>query len=134
MSTPKISLINIIGTPPNYPSKHTLAITESGPNIHISKKVTTKTTPVIMSNNITERIPYGSTMELSHIAKINIPDLSKQARQIHIPPKMKTAPIISLGVLCDYGCTITLDKQDMSVLKNGQQIIKGARNKQTWMC
>ena len=46
---------------------------------------------------------------------------------------MKTDPIISLGVLCDYGCTITLDKQDMSVHKNGQEIIKGTRNNKTGM-
>ena len=39
--------------------------------------------------------------------------------------------MISLVVLCDDGCTITLDKQEMSVQKNGQQIIKGARNKKT---
>ena len=44
---------------------------------------------------------------------------------------MKTAPLISLGLLCDYGCTITLDKQDMSVQKNGQEIIKGTKRKQT---
>ena len=46
---------------------------------------------------------------------------------------MKTAPIISLGVLCYDGCTITLDKQDMPVQKNGQEIVKVTRNKQTEM-
>ena len=44
---------------------------------------------------------------------------------------MKTDPLISLGVLCDYGCTITLDKQDMSVHNNGQEIVKGARKNKT---
>ena len=46
---------------------------------------------------------------------------------------MKTAPLISLGLLCDYGFTRTLDKQDMSVHKNGQEIIKGTQNKKTGM-
>ena len=46
---------------------------------------------------------------------------------------MKTAPLISLGFLCDYGYTITLDNQDMPVQKNGQEIMKGTRNNQTGM-
>ena len=72
-------------------------------------------------------------MESSHIATLHLPGLSKQARQTHIIPKMKTAPLISLGVLCDYGCTITLDSQETSFQKNGQKIIKVTRNKQTGM-
>ena len=46
---------------------------------------------------------------------------------------MKTDPLIPLVVLCGDGCTITLDKQDMSVQKNVQEIIKDARNKNTGM-
>ena len=38
-----------------------------------------------------------------------------------------------MGVLCDDGCIIMLDKQDVSVQNNGQQIIKVAKNKQTGM-
>ena len=34
---------------------------------------------------------------------------------------------------CDYGCTITLDKQETSVQKNGHEIIKGTRNKKNGM-
>ena len=47
---------------------------------------------------------------------------------------MKKSPLISLGDLCDYGCTIKLDKQEMSVQKNVQEIIKGTGNKKigTW--
>ena len=41
--------------------------------------------------------------------------LINQVSQIQINPKMTTAPLISVEVLCDYGCTITLDKQEMSV-------------------
>ena len=84
-----------------------------------------------MSNEIASRIPDGSTMDSSHIAKIQLPGLRKQARRIHIYPKMKTDPLISLGVLYYYGLTITLDKQDMSFQKNGKEIIKGTRNKKT---
>ena len=89
--------------------------------------------PVIMSNKITARLPDGSTMDSSHIATLQLSGLRNQARQIHIFPKIKTAPLISLGVLCDDRFTITLDKQEMSGQKNEQEIIKGARNKKTVM-
>ena len=89
--------------------------------------------PVIMSKYITARLPNVSTMDLSHIVTPHITGLIKQARQIHSFPIIRTAPLISLGVLCDDGCTITLDKQENTDPKNGQQIIKGTRNKQTGM-
>ena len=66
------------------------------------------------------RLPDGRTMESTHTATLQLSDISKQTRQIHISPKMQTAPLISLGVLCNYGCTITLEKQEMSIHKNGE--------------
>ena len=111
ISNPIISLINCLVTPPNYPSKNTPAITDSCENIHLAKKATTKMALVIISSDITERLPYGSTMELPHILTLHIPGINKQAIQIHITPEIKTAPPISLRVLCDNGCTITIDKQ-----------------------
>ena len=68
-------------------------------------------------------------MESLHIVTLQIPSLSKQARQIQILPKMKASPLISLEVLSDDGCTFTLYKQYMLVKNNGQEIIKGTRNK-----
>ena len=44
---------------------------------------------------------------------------------------MKTETLISLGVFYDDECTIKLDKQEMSVQNNGQQILKFTRNKKT---
>ena len=86
-----------------------------------------------MENDMKSRLPYGSTMDSSHIATVQIQGLSNKVRQIHVFPKMQTAPLISLEVLCDDGCTITLDKQEMSIQKNGEEIIKGTRNKKTVM-
>ena len=90
-------------------------------------------TPVIISNDMIARMPDGITMESSHIAKLQLPGLNKQDMQIHFFPQIKTALLISLGLLCDDVSTITLDKQDMSVQNNRQEIIKGTRKKQTEM-
>ena len=45
ISTPKISLINIIGTPPNSPRKYTLEIADSGANIHPENEATSIMSP-----------------------------------------------------------------------------------------
>ena len=87
ISTPKLSFINNIGTPPNYPSKHMLEIAESGANIHLVKQATKTRTPVIMRNYTTARPQDGITMESSHIVTLKLPGLRKQARHIHISPK-----------------------------------------------
>ena len=71
-----------------------LAIADSDANIHLAKQSTTRMAPVIMSNEMTARLPDGSTMESSHIATLQIPGIIKKARQIHIFPKIKTDPLI----------------------------------------
>ena len=89
--------------------------------------------PVMMENEMKSIIQYGSTMNSTHISTLQLPGPSKQARQIQIPPKMQIAPLILLGVLCDNVCTTTLDKQEISTHKNGEETIKGTRNKKTGM-
>ena len=104
---------------------------ESGANTHRTKQDTPTMSPVIMENYMKARLTDGSTMESLHIATLNLPGLNKQARQIHILPKIQTAPLISFGVLCDYGCSITIDKQEMAIKNNGKETIKGTRNRKT---
>ena len=71
-----------------------LAIADSGANIHLEKQSKTTMAPVIMSNKMKSRLPDGITMESSHIMTLQLPGLSKQVRQIHIFPKIKTPPLI----------------------------------------
>ena len=89
--------------------------------------------PVIMSNKMISRLPDGRPGNYSHTTTLRIPGIIKQASQIHILSKTKTAPLISLGVLWDDGSTITLDKPYMSVQKNGHKIIKSTRENKNGM-
>ena len=73
--------------------------------------------PVIISNDMRSQLTDGSTMVSSHTATLQLPGLIKQASQIKIYRKMKTSPLISLGILFDDGYTITLDKQEISFQK-----------------
>ena len=102
-----------------------IAITDSGANIHPAIHATPTMSPVIMNNKMKSIIPDGSSMESTHIETLQLPGLSRIARQIHFNQKIQTDLLISLGVLCDDGCTITLDKKAMSIQNNGEEIIKG---------
>ena len=96
-----------------------LAISDSSANIYLGRKATPTMAPVIMDNELKEILPDGSTMESTHIATLQIPVQINLVRWIHIFPKMQTAPLTSLGVLCDDGCNIPLDKQAISIHNNG---------------
>ena len=78
-----------IGTPPNYPSKNRLAIVDSGTNIRLSKQDTKTMAPVIILSYMVARLTNGSTMESLHMVTIQLPCISKQARQTHILSKIK---------------------------------------------
>ena len=103
ISNPKISLMNHINTPTNPTSTNMIAIADSGANIHLARQGTPTISPVMMENEMKARLPNVSTMESTHIATLQIPGLSRIARQIHIFPKMQTSTLISLEVLCDDG-------------------------------
>ena len=111
ISNPKISFIHYIGIPHNPTSTNILAIADSDANIHLARQATPTISPVIMENEMKVRLSDGSTVESTHIATLDLPGLRKQVRHIHIFQQMQTAPLISLGVLCYDGCTITLDKK-----------------------
>ena len=110
-----------------------LEIADSGANIHLAIQDNHTMAPVIMDNEMKAILPYGSIMELTHIATLQLPVLSKLSIQIYIYLKIQTASLISLGVLCDDGCTITLDKQSMYTLNNREEIIKGTSKNKTGM-
>ena len=89
ISNSKISLINLIYTPPNPTSTNMLEISDSGANIHLSRQATPTMLPVIMDNKMKARLPDGITMESTYIATLKLPRLSKLEIQIHISQKCR---------------------------------------------
>ena len=84
------------------------------------------------------KLNYSKTIRWEHngvVIHCNTPAIrSKQASKAD-PTFSKNwdSPLISLGLLCDDGCTIKLDKKEISVQNNVQEITKGTRNKKTGM-
>ena len=80
---------------------------------------------------ITITIPDGNTMRSSHTRSLNIPDLPPEATHAHIVPELDAHSLISLGQLCDAGCTATIDKNTLDVSYNDKIVMTGHRNDTT---
>jgi hypothetical protein len=83
-------------------------------------------------NPLTVRLPNGATMESTHTASLDIPELNKYASIAHIFQGMVNHSLLSVGKLCNEGYSITF-RIDAVTIYNSQdvQILKGARDLDT---
>jgi hypothetical protein len=52
---------------------------------------------------LTVRLPNGATMESSHTAELDIPELNAAASKAHVFPGMANHSLLSVGQLCYKG-------------------------------
>ena len=74
-------------------------------------------------------LPNKATMRSTHTASINIPGLPKHARIAHIFPQLASGSLLSVGQLCDEGCTATFNKNKLYIYHKGKTILQGSRTK-----
>jgi hypothetical protein len=53
------------------------------------------------------RLPNGATMESSHTAELDIPELNAAASKAHVFPGMANHYLLSVGQLCNEGYIFT---------------------------
>jgi hypothetical protein len=75
--------------------------------------------------------PNGTLMYSTHEADLDLPNLPLAARRVHIVPALKSASLLSMGQLCDAGCTVTFDATSVTVFLDKKQILCGGRNRET---
>ena len=51
-----------------------------------------------------------ATVQASHTGQINIPSLPPEARTTHIFTELASGSLLSIGQLCDHGCSAYFDK------------------------
>jgi hypothetical protein len=73
-------------------------------------------------------MPNGRTIHLSHTCSLLLTDLLPQARQAHILPGLVHNSLISVGQLCDNGCSVTFTQDQVTVSKNGKSVMNGSRD------
>ena len=77
---------------------------------------------------ITVKLPDGTRNQNTHECYLPIPSLPNDAFIARIFPQLQTASLLSLGQLCDAGCTATLNQNELAVYLKGNKILTGSRN------
>jgi hypothetical protein len=72
-------------------------------------------------------MPNGTTIQSSHTCNLLLTDLPPQAQQVHILPVLVHSSLISVGKLCDNGCSVTFTQDQVTVSKNGKHVMYGSR-------
>jgi hypothetical protein len=81
---------------------------------------------------LTVRLPNGATMESSHTADLDIPELNATASNVHVFPGMAHHSLLSVRQLCDEGYIVTF-KQDTVTICNSEssKLLSGPRDETT---
>jgi hypothetical protein len=81
---------------------------------------------------LTVRLPNRATMESSHTAELNIPELNAAASKAHVFPGMANHSLLSVGQLCNEGYIVTFKNASVTVCNSEKfQILSGPRDLDT---
>jgi hypothetical protein len=121
----------VTNDPPTLAITSTTAIANTGSTHHfctIDARVINKRRT---SNPINIRNPNGSIMRSTHEAELDLPHLPPTARHVHIVPELQSLSLISMGQLCDSGCSITFDADTVRVTYDNVIVLSGTRTTKT---
>ncbi len=94
--------------PPKHLIITTISITDTGCSGHYNGDMqggTPTRTPI----NV--QLPNGGTMTSTHTCHIHTPSLLPKACQHYLILAMKTTNLLSIGQLCNHGCTAQFSKR-----------------------
>jgi len=82
------------------------------------------------NNSINVTLPNSVAISSNKQGELPLSNqLSTKGKTAIVLPDLTSSSLVSLGQLCDDGCEINLDKHKLSVYKDEDLIIEGARNK-----
>jgi hypothetical protein len=102
-------------------------IGDTGTTVNLATVDTPVINKVIATVPIAVRNPNGSIMHSTHEAELFLPGLPRAARRCHIIPALSTQPLLSIGQLCDAGCTVEFTATCATVFFDGSPILQGHR-------
>jgi hypothetical protein len=77
---------------------------------------------------LTVRLPNGATMESSHTAELDIPELNAAASKAHVFPGMANHSLLSVGQLCDEGYIVTFKQASVTICdSDNSKLLSGPR-------
>jgi hypothetical protein len=117
------SPVNLGSSPPSIPS-----IADTGATGHFCPIDAPLINIQPTQHSIPVSLPDGTTIHSSHIAELDLPFLPHQARVAHIFPHLSSGSLISIGQLCDAGCTATFDATTVTITYQYKVVLSGTRS------
>jgi hypothetical protein len=118
-------------TPPLL-EQHETAIVDSGCTCHFFLVTAPCLNKVKSRNPLTARFPNGATMESSHTADLDIPELNAYASKAHVFPGMSHHSLLSLGQLCDEGYIVNFQQDTVTIYNSeSSKLLSGPRDETT---
>jgi hypothetical protein len=77
------------------------------------------------------QLPSGALMRSTHTAILDIPSLPLAARHCHLFPELTSGSLISIGQLCDHGCTAAFDATSVAITYANHPVLVGTRSPST---
>jgi hypothetical protein len=77
------------------------------------------------------RLPNGDTLTSTHTATLNMPSLPQAARLAHILTGLAQHSLLSVGQMCDSGCSVTFTASNVTVTRGHSTILTGERDKES---
>jgi ribosomal protein S8 len=83
-------------------------------------------------NPLTVRLPNSATMESSHTADLDIPELNAAASKAHVFPGTAHHSLLSVGHLCDEGYIVTFQQDTVTICNSeSSKLLSGSRDETT---
>jgi hypothetical protein len=118
-------------TPPLL-KPHETEIVDSGCTGHFLLVNAPCLNKVKSQNQLTARLSNGATMEYSHTADLNIPEMNAAVSIAHFFHGMANHYLLSVGQLCNEGYIVTFKNASVTICDPQEfQILSGARDLDT---
>jgi hypothetical protein len=105
---------------------------ESGCTGHFLLVTATCLNKVVSRNPFMVRLPNGATMESSHTADLDIPELNADVSKAHVFPGMANHSLLSVGQFCDKCYIITFRRDTVTFCNsNNAKLLSGPRDDTT---
>jgi hypothetical protein len=83
-------------------------------------------------NPLTVRLPNGATMESSHTADLDIPELNAAASKAYVFSRMAHHSLLSVGLLCGKGYIVTFQRDTVTIYTSeSSKLLSGPRDDTT---
>jgi hypothetical protein len=124
-------MFEVCRTPPLL-EQHQTAIVDSGCTGHFLLVTAPSLNKVVSRNPLTVRLPNGATMESSHTANLDIPELNAAASKAHVFPGMAHHSLLSVGQMYDEGYIVTFRRDTVTICNSeNSKLLSGPRDDTT---